>query len=62
MKFTQQQLEDFRAYEKVRAGGRYNMFTPQAQQAAGLEKEDYLFVLKNYADLKDMAAKSKSKK
>jgi len=50
-KFTKQQLEDWKAYEKVRAGGRFNMLFPQAQQAAGLSQDRYNFVMDNYAAL-----------
>lgn len=53
--FTEQQLKNYRAYEKVRFGGRYNMFHPHARMLSGLEKEDYLFVMSNYSELRDAA-------
>lgn len=55
-KFTEQQINDWRAYEKVRASGVYNMWAPQAQAAAGLKKTDYFFVMKNSAALKEAAS------
>lgn len=58
-KFTPQQLKDFKAFEKVRAAGRYNMFDPAAVYSAKLSKEAYMFVMKNYTELHD-AVKGKS--
>jgi len=60
MTFTKKQIRDWKAYEKVRSGGRYNMFDPRAKMAAGLSREDYLFVMSNYDKLKEQAeAKAK---
>ena len=53
--FTFVQLADFAAYEEVRAAGRYNMFSPQARSAAGLSRDEYAFVMKNYSELKAAA-------
>ncbi len=55
--FTDKQLKDFKAYERVRAGGRYNMFDPKATAATHLNKDEYLFVMKNYSELKDAVKK-----
>ena len=57
--FTPQQIAYWRAYEKVRKGGRYNMFDPRAAQLAGLGRSDMMFVMKNYDALKDAAEKEK---
>ena len=57
MKFTEQQISDWRKYEKVRKGGRFNMFDPRAQSATGLERCEYLFVLKHFDELKKVAEK-----
>ncbi|MDO8611092.1 MAG: hypothetical protein Q7R95_11255 [bacterium] len=54
-KFTKEQLSDWKRYEKVRQGGRYNMFFPQAQAASGLDTEQYSFVMQNYSELKKEA-------
>jgi hypothetical protein len=53
MDFTKHQISDYRAYEKVRKGGLYNMFSPQARAAAMLTKDEYTFVMKNYSELKE---------
>jgi hypothetical protein len=53
MSFTQEQLNNWEAYERVRKGGKWNMYDPRARQATGLERNDYLFVLKNYTELKE---------
>jgi hypothetical protein len=50
--FTEQQLADWKAYERVRKGGRWNMFFPQARRATGLSEERYLFVMENFSKLK----------
>ena len=53
--FTEQQVADWRAYEKVRKGGRWNMFDPNARRATKLDGERYAFVMKNFSRLKDIA-------
>jgi hypothetical protein len=53
MNYTKNQINDYRAYEKVRKSGRYNMFSPQARTAAMLTKEEHLFVMENYSALKE---------
>ena len=58
MTFTTEQLKNFRKYEKVRQSGCWNMFDPQARQKTGLTKEDYLFVMKNYSELRDELARN----
>jgi hypothetical protein len=42
----------YRAYERVRASSRFNMYDPRAQQAAGLRQDEYVFVMSNYEALK----------
>ncbi len=60
MKFTPKQLRDWRAFEKVRASGRFNMLTPQAQTATRLTSKEFLFVLDNYERLEVEANKNDS--
>lgn len=50
--FTPQQLADWKAYERVRKGGRWNMFDPRARRAASLSEDKYSFVMDNYSELK----------
>lgn len=59
-KFTEQQLRDWKIYEKVRISGRFNMLFPEARVATGLSREDYLFVIKNYIELRDAQPQKKS--
>jgi hypothetical protein len=47
-KFTKQQMQQFDEFVRVQKSGRFNMMTPQAGAAAGLSKEDHLFILRNY--------------
>ena len=43
--------DDFKAYEKIRVRGRWNMWAVEAQTATGLSKDKYLAVLSNYDTL-----------
>lgn len=51
-KFTPEEVKNFLAYEKVRKSGRFNMFDPNARALTGLDKSEYVFVMKNYDVLK----------
>ena len=51
--FTKQQLNDWKAYERVRQGGRYNMFDPRARRATKLSEERYGFVMNHYTELRE---------
>jgi hypothetical protein len=53
--FTFIQMEHYRKYEAVRAEGNFNMWSPQAQMATGLNDDQYLFTLKNYVLLREQA-------
>lgn len=52
MGFTKEQLQDYNSYERVRKSGRYNMYSAEARMATGLTKEEYIFVMRNYTELK----------
>ena len=45
--------EMFDAYKKVQNSGVYNMFTPDAVLATGLDKETYFTIIKNYDELSE---------
>ena len=51
--FTKAELFAFRAYEKVRTRGRFNMFDPRARRETGLSADRYSFVMKHYTELRD---------
>lgn len=55
MVYSHQNIQQWRAYERVRSSGKFNMFDPQAMAASGLTKGEYLFCMKNYGPLKDAA-------
>jgi hypothetical protein len=57
--FTPAQLKHWEQYERVRQSGRFNMFFPQARDAAGLTREEHSFVMKNYDALKAAVEKAK---
>lgn len=50
--FNLKELMQYAAYERVRSGGKYNMYNPLARQAAGLTSEQYSFVMANYEALR----------
>ena len=53
--FSAEQVDNWHAYEEVRASGRFNMFDPNARALTGLSREEYMFTLKNYSGLKAAA-------
>ena len=57
--FTPEQITDWKVYERVRKGGKYNMFELRARQATGLGSEEFSFVMHNYNGLKEAAKKAK---
>jgi hypothetical protein len=50
--FTAKQLKDFKAYVKVQRSGKWNMLDPRAASATKLTQDEYVFVMKNYSELK----------
>ena len=44
-------IKDFKAFERVRAGGRYNMLDERAEQATGLDTATFKGVMENYGAL-----------
>lgn len=53
--FTPQQIANWKAYERVRKGGRYNMFDLRARRATGLGSEAYSFTMENFSELQAAA-------
>ncbi len=53
MDYTKHQIKAFRFYEQVRKSGDYNMFDSRARLATGLTKDEYIFVMENYSELKE---------
>jgi len=53
--FSKKQIEAWRAYERVRQRGAYNMFDPRARAATRLPPEDYAFCMKHFVALKEAA-------
>ena len=50
--FTPQQLRHYAAYERVRSSGKWSMFDPKARAATKLDRDEYLFVQRNYEALR----------
>lgn len=54
MEYTENQLKDmYLSYEEVRLSGEFNMFDPRARDLTGLSKEQYIYVMKHYNELKN---------
>lgn len=53
--FTAKQIADWRAYERVRQSGRFNMYDPRARRATKLDDEVYAFVMDHYSELREAA-------
>ena len=45
---------DFKAFERVRVSGKYNMFDSRAESASGLDSATYLGVLSHYTALMEI--------
>tara|TARA_B100000123_G_C25706012_1_gene417620 strand:- start:362 stop:532 length:171 start_codon:yes stop_codon:yes gene_type:complete len=45
--------EMFNSYKRVQNSGVYNMFTPDAVLATGLDKETYFKIIENYEELSE---------
>ena len=45
--------EDFEDYLEVQKSGMYNMMSPDAIMATGLDKETYMSILSDYSELKE---------
>jgi len=55
--FSELEILNWKAFERVRAGGRFNMFDPKARQASGLGPDEYAFCMDHYSELKEAAGK-----
>ena len=45
--------EDFEDYLEVQQSGMYNMLSPDAIMASGLDKPTYMEIISNYSELKE---------
>ena len=58
-RYNERDIIDWRAYERVREGGVYNMFDPRARIMTGLSQERYIFILGNYSTIQDQINEDK---
>jgi hypothetical protein len=56
-KHTKIQVDNWKLFEEQRLEGSYNMFDPRARECTGLDREEYMYCLKNYDSLKEQATK-----
>ena len=45
--------EDFKDYLEVQKSGMYNMMSPDAIMASGLDRNVYMEIISNYSELKE---------
>ena len=45
--------KQFKSYTRVQSSGVYNMFSPDAILATGLDKETYFDIIKHYAEYRE---------
>lgn len=59
MKFTEQQINNWKKFERVRKSGRFNMImeAASAMARAGLHSSEYFFVMENFDALEKAAIK-----
>jgi hypothetical protein len=60
VEFTPQQLKDWKAFERVRKSGRYNMYDPRARRATKLSSGRYSFVMQFFTELKSAVESAKA--
>ena len=61
MIFTEGQLKAWETYERVRKGGKFNMYDTRARRATKLSSEKYSFVKKHYFELEAVVEAVKKK-
>jgi len=44
--------EQFQEYRQVQDSGMFNMFTPEAREMTDLSKDEWIYILKHYSELK----------
>jgi hypothetical protein len=55
MMFTQAQIANWRIYEEIRQGGRYNMYDPRAREMTDMSVSEWCLNMDKYAELKEAA-------
>jgi hypothetical protein len=61
MRYTEQQLQNWRAYERIRESGLFNMFDPRARDLTTMSSSEWVFCIAHYDDLKRHATQGESK-
>ena len=44
----------FDEYESIRSSGKYNMFFPEAREETSLTRQEWLYIMENYYNLKEI--------
>ena len=47
--------EQFESYVEIQEMGAYNMFDPRARELTDMTKAEWVYIMKNYSELKDRA-------
>ena len=56
--FNPDQISNWRAYERVRLGGRFNMFDPRARTLTTMSRDEWVFCMEHYEALRAQALSS----
>lgn len=56
--FTPRQLQNWAAFEVIRASRQLNMLDPRAREMTDMDRDEYLFTMKNYGALKEAYEKA----
>lgn len=52
---TLKEIKNWKLFEEVRSGGRFNMYDPRARTLTGLSDAEYRYCMKNYGTLQAQA-------
>jgi hypothetical protein len=58
--FTPNEINQFRRFENVRKGGAVNMMDQRVRGMAELTRDQHLFILKHYSEIKDYIEEGES--
>lgn len=50
--YSQKQIENWQVYERIRQGGRFNMFDPRARSMSTMSVDEWVYCMDHYDGLK----------
>lgn len=55
MEYTAKQIRDWKTYHRIQEQGLFNMFDPRVRMLTGMSKDEHLFCMEHYDELKKAA-------